>query len=1313
MFFQPTLRQKLVYVFRINDAAHRGCLKIGETTLPDVPAGELAPNSHALNVAARARIDQYTRTAAIAYELLHTECAQGTPHPFSDHAVHDVLLRSGVEKKTFDRRSGANEWFVTDLPTVCRAIAAVKEGRRSLLPGEVTTGRSPIVFRPEQREAIDKTVGHLRRHPLMLWDAKMRFGKTLAALEVVKEAGFRRTLIMTHRPAVDEGWYADFGKIFTPSHPCAYGSHDRGERLPQLEASGKPYIYFASLQDLRGAEEVGGRFDKHQLTYRIAWDLIIVDEAHEGYLTPLGQAVDQALTRPHTKKLLLSGTSFNLFALVAEPDDVFSWTYIDEQRAKRDWDLTHYGDPNPYAALPTMNILTYDLGRLLHEFIDEDVAFNFREFFRVVAEPGDRVGDDTPRFVHEADVRQFLDLLCSGGLTSNYPFANDHFRTLFRHTLWMVPGVKAALALQRMLEQHPVFQAFTVVNVAGDGDPLDPLDTRALRALRQKIGPDPLLSRTITLSCGRLTTGVTVPEWTAVMMLRGSYATGAMEYMQTIFRVQSPWEREGMMKTDAYVFDFAPDRTLKVLAEAAKVSHKAGTTTDGDRQALGDFLNFCPVISLRGSEMNRLDVDHMLQTLKRVYIERVVNNGFEDGYLYTDKLQHLTREQLTAFSQLKEIIGQTAAMPRTDAVDINHQGLTDEQHEEKQRLERKPRRQRTPEEEARLRALKEQEKTRQTAISILRGISIRMPLLIYGVELKEGQEITLRNFADLIDDRSWKEFMPQGVTRQLFASFLQYYDPDVFAAAAMRIRAMARAADALTIEDRIARITQIFRTFRNPDKETVLTPWRVVNLHLSDTLGGYCFFDPDFPDEPLAEPRLVERTGITPQVFRTDARILELNSKTGLYPLYMAYSVYRAHLASMLTAPESIKEEWEVWEKTVRENIFVVCKTRMAEYITRRTLVGFHKKMRVNTKYFKDLVDQIRSNPNDFIEKVTQGKSHWKATKKDNMKYNAIVGNPPYQIMDGGAGASAKPVYNLFVDVARLIAPKHLSMIMPAKWFTDGKGLDVFRASMLADRHIAAIFDYPDSHDIFPTVDVAGGICYIHWAKDYDGPCRFTTVEHGHATLAVRDLNASDTFIRRSEAIDIVDKVKAKAKGFYNSRVSSRKPFGLATDVKPLASGDIELKTRDGFGPFDASLISVGREKIGQWKVLCSCLTAEHAGQTDRAGRKRIISSLDLLRPQQICTETYLVIDSFDTEEEARALYKYVQTRFFRFLVSLKASTQHMSKEKFALVPLQDFSSASSLDWRQDVSSLDACLCRLYGLTSAEEEFIVSMIKPM
>lgn len=1297
--FDTALKARVIYVFGIADEAHKGCLKIGETTLNEDISGIPEPCSKILNDAAEERIKEYTRTSGTSFQLLYTEMtmflAGGTVRSFNDKQVHEILERSGVARKIF-KDVNAREWYCCDLETVKKAISAAKKGLRSLNPGDVTQGQTPILFRPEQREAIDKTLRQFKKGNKMLWYAKMRFGKTLCALQVVREAGFRRTLILTHRPVVDEGWFEDYGKIFYDRRDHHYGSRTKGESFSKLEnlaENGDYYVYFASMQDLRGSEEVGGRFDKNDEVFSAQWDLLIVDEAHEGTKTDLGSSVIGALTKPETKVLKLSGTPFNLLDDYNE-NEVFTWDYIMEQRAKSEWDTQHIGEFNPYAGLPAIRIYTYDLGKSISGYADDEKAFNFREFFRT---------GESGNFIHGSDVDRFLNLLCKDDKNSLYPYSNDRFKKIFHHTLWVVPGVAAAKALSSRLQKHPVFGQFTVVNVAGDGDD-DEESSDALQKVNSAIGEDPDETWTITLSCGRLTTGVSIRPWTAVFMMAGSFSTSAAQYMQTIFRVQTPFNCQGRMKTECFVFDFAPDRTLRVFAETAHVSTRAGKQTASDRKLLGEFLNFCPIIAVEGSQMRHYDVERMMGELKRAQIERVVQDGFENGALYNDELLKLTDVDLKDFADLKRQIGATKAMPKTGDITVNDQGFTDEDYDDDgEEGDNKPAKKLTPEEIARRKEKKKKLEQRRNAISILRGISIRMPLLIYGAELKdEDSEITLDNFTDLVDDVSWEEFMPRGVTKRTFEKFKRYYDPDVFREAGKRIREMARAADRFSIEERILRVTTIFNTFRNPDKETVLTPWRVVNMHLSDCLGGYCFYDAEFRNQ-LEEPRFVRSGSVTDEAFDPEKQVMEINSKSGLYPLYCAYSIYRKRLEKVKGQPGGKEESTlskSLWDATLENNIFVVCKTPMAVSITKRTLAGF-RNIKVNAVCYEDIVDRLSGNIDTVTARICDGKNFW--DKKDNkrMKFNLIVGNPPYQLMDGGNNASATPIYNRFVDLAKKIRPNYLSMIMPAKWYNGGKGLDDFRKNMLSDKSMERLFDFVDGHECFPTVDIAGGVCYFLWNRDYKGNCSVTTHFKGKVTSMDRDLSeCGDIFIRHKDEVTILEKVRSE-KSFLE--VYPRKPFGLPTTEKPTASGDIQLRYNGGTGIYSSKKVKVNANLIDKWKVITSRLTVEHAGETDKNGMKRIISTLEVLKPNVVCSETYLLLAAFDTENEAANFMAYMKTCFVRCLIAMVTATQQLARSNFRFIPLQDFTRSWS----------DADLYKKYGLTDEEIKFIESTIKPM
>lgn len=1315
--FQSALSATLIYVIAIEDGRHDRCLKIGQTTLSeDVDPLATPPNCEVLNAAARARVDGYTRTAGIAYELLHTEltlCMQGGKLcTFNDSQVHSILSRSGVKRREL---RGAKEWFSCDLDTVKRAIAAAKRGETSLAPGGVTQETiNPIILRPEQRRAVDQTLRQFRKGKQMLWNAKMRFGKTLCALRVAREMEAKRTIIVTHRPVVDESWFEDFMKTFHDRPDFRYGSRGKGHSLQALQrfARGKGHhaIYFASLQDMRGSKGVGGKYDKNHEVFSAEWDLVIVDEAHEGTQTELGRAVIGALVGKKSRLLRLSGTPFNLLEGLQE-EEVFTWDYVMEQRAKREWELSNLGDANPYAGLPTINIYTYDLGALLDEYGDGERAFNFREFFRA-REDG--------LFAHEGDVDAFLNLLCQESQSALYPYSNERFRDIFRHTLWVLPGVKAARALSRKLARHSVFGAFDVVNVAGDGDGLEDEENRdALSLVMARIGNDPDATRTITLSCGRLTTGVSVPPWTGVFLMAGGYSTSAASYMQTIFRVQTPFTHRGRMKTDCYAFDFAPDRTLRVLAETARLSAGRDEPLGEERRVLGEFLNFCPIIAIAGGRMKPYDLNGMLGQLKRARVERVVRCGFEDGALYNDGLMRLTDEELSAFRELKGIIGQTPAMPRPDDIPLNRQGLTDEQRAELQGLQNKDKKRLTAEERARLEELKALGAQRKTAISILRGISIRMPLMLYGAEIvDEERELSIENFTHLVDDASWEEFMPRGVSKQLFQQFVRFYDPDVFREAGKRIRAMVRSADRFTIEERIARVADIFSTFRNPDKETVLTPWRVVNIHMGRALGGHCFMDENF-ELPLETPRPLECDGVTRALFHRESTLLDINSKSGLYPLYAAYSIYRARLENAREKYGEVPHATAMllWDETLRDNIFAVCKTPMARSITRRTLAGF-RNTTVRTEYYPNLIEHLKSEPERVADTLSNAGKFWGIKKEVIMKFDAVIGNPPYQL--SAENTSDNPVYHHFVDLAARLAPR-VSLITPARYlFNAGKTPKEWNGKMLRDPHLRVVFYWPSSAEVFPSVEIKGGVAVTYRDQGQEfGPIGTFTVYPELTAIAKKvkyPIGSLVEIIHQQNKFDL--------EKLYRDYPEAKEIVGSSGRERRLTTPiftQLSLFSKKDTGGCYKILGLIANARCYRW--IKRCYIEEHPNlekykvivpKSNGSGAIGEVLSTPLIGEPLIgVTQTFLTIGAFNTEGEAAACLKYVKSKFARTMLGILKATQHNPRDTWRLVPLQDFTPASDINWEGSVADIDRQLFSKYGLSAEEVAFIEARVQAM
>ena len=647
--------------------------------------------------------------------------------------------------------------------------------------------------------------------------------------------------------------------------------------------------------------------------------------------------------------------------------------------------------------------------------------------------------------------------------------------------------------------------------------------------------------------------------------------------------------------------------------------------------------------------------------------------------------------------------------------------LNNEEYEEKEKLEKKPKKELTEEEKRRLEELKKKTKNREAAISILRGISIRMPLLIYGAELdNEDEEITIDNFAEKIDPRSWEEFMPKGVSKQKFNAFKKYYDPDIFRAAGKRIRAMAKAADKLSVEERIGRITDIFSTFRNPDKETVLTPWRVVNMHLGDCLGGYCFYDKEY-EHTIDEPHFIDHGQVTEEVFTPDSRILEINSKSGLYPLYMAYSIYRSRLKDSTISADTLEEQQAVWDKVVAENIFVVCKTPMAKSITKRTLIGF-RGTKTNMYAPDDLINKIKNQPELFIKKVHD------LVGKD-MKFNAVVGNPPYQeVVEQKESSNGQKVsisiFHYFQTISERLG-KYTSLIYPgARWIhRSGKGLEKFGLAQINDCHLMMLEFFPYSTDVFKDVAIADGLSIV--LKDMDKTEKGFTYRYSKESKTISihaDNPGEDLFPLNPNDDEIVRKLDKAIKEYrcLHDSVLPRSLFGIESDfveknpslVRKYNDGDyfnpeteIKLFTNDKAGKSgrarwyvaNKNIISSGTEYLGRWKIIVS---SANAGGQKRSNQIAVIDNYSAFGRSRVALKT------FETEKEARNFFKYATSEIIRFaFLMTDESLTSLAKKVPDLLDYAD--NKGLIDFNGDVNMQ---LYKLFEIDNAQQKYIKEVL---
>ena len=1510
MSIKYTITQsRLLYVLTINDRKHANLLKVGEVFVDNEVADN--PNKQVLFKAVRDVLDKRSYMQGVTYHIEHVECttyAQETKCYKADD-VYRTLASMNVPQQSLNRYKGedADVWFACTIDKVHDAIKKIRNGQGA--------GYGAIKFRPEQDKAITETVSHFSKQngKAFLWNAKMRFGKTLSGLEVAKQMNYKSTLIITHRPVVDKGWHEDFHKIFGDqeniySYATRMSDEDStGEDFYSLkkkvDAGKKRMVFFVSMQYLRLSQFVGGKernFDPlKKAIMEYDWDFVMVDEAHEGIEAAAGVRVMAKLKKENTRILSLSGTPFNLLDKYDE-GEIYTWDYVMEQRAKQEWDDKHFGDPNPYADLPRMQILTFKLPKMVRdEAIENNEVFKFHEFFRVWTEEDKKTYQKlidneksairradlqaqmaeikVDKFIHEGAVRRFLDKLVEESETSQYPFSTDEFREHFRHTFWLLPGVKEAAALYELLKEHEVFgeenDMFHIVNVAGDGN-IEDKDGSALKEVQEAIKK---YEYTITLSCGKLTTGVSVPEWTAVLCMKGSENTPAANYMQTIFRVQTHAVLNGRQKSDCYVFDFAPDRALTAVAETAKMAVDAQGAgkkqmkrkQKEEEEHLQAFIKLCPVLSMDEGEMGKhISANEIFEKLSNVYIERAVRSGYADNSIYNpDQLLNLTPEQEKALGDVHDLLGSMPAGWKPDKININNTGIGDTKNAEmikyiyfltaKNETPAQPvmsaesddngfpmtdtdgwddkmcyptqifpylfvsnsrfidgewtdfskpviwKEWTDPEkntDEAKKKRDQEN-KEKRARMSVLRGVAIRIPLLVYGAEIndEDGEEITIDNFAseEIVDQASWDEFMPKGFTKETFNILKDCFDRSIFTGAAKRIRQMVKEADNLNTEDRIAKIATIFSYFHNPDKETVLTPWRVVNMHLSKSIGGWCFYNEGFLNdndyyteenkygENIKMARFVDRGDVTTNIFDDyNSRILEINSKTGLYPLYMAYSMFKtskekAFREIQLTGERGTStdsegyyrqagNDLEIWKDVLQDNIFVVCRTKMAVSITKRTLAGFRTDIRMNVKCYEhdvdvnslvaakvikqddenlkkkdktyfynglsslpcDMINVLRARPDYFQSDIVKGKDYWhvynsiphkKEEDINNMKFKAIVGNPPYQmtVAKKDTENGQKAVVNIFqyFQMHSENLASYTSLIYPGgRWIhRSGKGMEQFGLEQINDPHLKRVEFYPDANEVFEKVGLPDGISVVlkDMSKTTPGFVYVYTKE-GLSHESVLDNPGEELLPLNPLDISIVNSInkKVEEKGFsyLHDSVMSRCLFSIESNfveenpelVREYDEGyyfdketEIKLFTNDKAGKSgrarwylaNRDVITSGKEYLDKWKVVVS---SANAGGQKRSNQMAILDNYSAFGRSRVALKV------FDTESEAKNFFKYANSELIRFAFLM--TDENLTSLAKQVPDILDYSNDNGIiDFSRDINQ------QLYTLFEIDE----------
>lgn len=773
-FVQRPAIEPTIYVYRFPNV-HKGYIKIGYTER-DV----------------HTRIKEQLGASHVPYELLYTEsamCEDGSV--FMDHDVHAILERKGFKKLDIP---DDNEWYNCSVGDVKAAIIELKTGIRTEASRTWT-----FKMRPEQQRAVMRTESYFKdakkadptHAPKFLWNAKMRFGKTFASYELAKKMGFTKVLVLTFKPAVESAWREDL-----VSHVDFEGwqfisnkdAHNQSINIDQQYAKAnkkKPIVVFGSFQDLLGTNEAGGIKAKNEFIHSTNWDLVIFDEYHFGawrenaarlFDNPDEEATadfdmekykleeaDNAYNEtflPITTSyyLFLSGTPFralNSGEFIEE--QIFSWTYSDEQKAKESW----VGSGNPYLSLPRMVMLTYRIPDSIRQIAmqGEFNEFDLNVFFS--AKPTEKNKPETSRFVYENEVQKWLDLIRGSYLPSNVddlklgqdkrppmPYSDTRLLNVLTHTLWFMPNVASCFAMANLLaqKQNSFYHDYAVNVCAGTkaGIGLD-----ALAPVQHSMG-DPLKTKTITLSCGKLTTGVTVKPWTGVFMLRNLKSPET--YFQTAFRVQSPWTvqdevgNETIMKQECYVFDFALDRALRQISD---YSCRLDVNESNPEKKVAEFINFLPVLAYDGSTMRQISAQDVLDIAMAGTSATLLARRWESALLVNvdnDTLQRLLNNK-EALDALMSIEGFRSLNQDIETIINRSEHVKKVKKEGEEKLSKEQKKELTQEE-------KEYKSMRKQIQEKLIKFATRVPIFMY---LTDYREMSLKDVITQLEPGLFKK----------------------------------------------------------------------------------------------------------------------------------------------------------------------------------------------------------------------------------------------------------------------------------------------------------------------------------------------------------------------------------------------------------------------------------------------------------------------------------------------------------------------------------------------------------------------------
>ena len=1006
-----------------------------------------------------------------------------------------------------------------------------------------------------------------------------------------------------------------------------------------------------------------------------------------------------------------------------QKEDIVSFCqFTDIANEQRKWDEEHLGQDewdNPYYGFPQMVRFAFNLNESARKKLEEletaGQTSRFRELFR----PMSMEKDSSPRqlhkkFVHEKEV---VDLLRAIGGTAPdpgiLPFLNYEKierGQMCHHIVCVLPWCASCDALEALLTSRKYKRAlgklaeYQVINISGKEvkkgfvEIADVVKTIADCEARGV--------KTLTLTVNRMLTGSTVPEWDTMLFLKDT--SSPQEYDQAVFRLQSSFvqsmpdgrgrEIKYNKKPQTLLVDFDPARMFR-LQEARAQVYNVNTDRNGNRELesrVARELEVSPVILFNKNKIHRVEASDVMAEISRYSSTRGVAEEVEEVPVDASACDDPRLKALIgSLPELGSKAGLTIAPHTGEETDVDtEEGKDGDGTDSGDGTTPTP----PPTEDA------------DKQDSFLKRIKTYHALIVFYSFLVPERVHSLDEILQVID----KNENNRRIARHLGLgkNLLQLYRDKVGWQTLQKLDYKIQNLDRLANETQQIDLGPEYKDTPEPVRKAIVAMRKFGRLGEAKVVTPPNVAYDMVRQIPAAELKALVESG---------EKILDPASKMGEFAIAI---VRRCAEPDIGLAPDALKESilsipmcgvtYEFTRK-VYELLGLDPKCiALPENMTTYELLTIREEGSPRPPLDYARIKRLLTQKKDF-DTISIGDDV--AGEDDTMcnKIGLVISNPPYQEDDGGFASSASPIYNDFVDAATSMNPRCATLVTPSRWFVGGKGLDDFRSRMLSDHRLRSLVDYPVLYEPFDNVKIRGGISYFLWHGTYDGPCNVTTVEHGNPVgeSVERYLDEFDILVRRNEAVPILRKVRELKEKTLEAKVSSRKPFGLPTNYIGADSADgiphpVKLYGNQKVTWVDRSAITTNTKWGGEWKVLMTAVQG-----TSAAVETKFLSNPILAGPGTACTETYIVAGHFGTKNEAKNLANYLRTRFVRFLVSLRKATQHATRDVYAFVPIQDFTSRSDIDWSRPLPEIDRQLYDKYSLSVPERHFIESMIKPM